>query len=159
MHLQTRVRLASGSLASGAGAMAMDQIEVDPVNARPGALADLADAIAQAGINIRLVGGQGIETGGELLLAVGEQDEGRLKKVLTDGNYDFRTFKPTHEHLRDEPGALAVFARQIAQQGRLIDTIAVGTPGAEEGVPTVPVQATTIEPSRGTGWDSSQTGS
>jgi hypothetical protein len=144
MHLQARVRLASGTQETGVGAMTADGIEADPIHAQPGALADLADAIAGAGINIRLVAGQGIETGGELLLAVGERDEDRLKQVLTAGGYVFSIFKPTHEHLPDEPGSLAKFARNIANQGRLIDTIAVGTPGDEEGAALVPVQARTI---------------
>jgi hypothetical protein len=151
VHLQYNVRLASGDLTSGPGAEELHNAERDPVLASTGLLAKLAQRIADANINIRLVSGQGIETGGSVVLAVGvsdeteHHDEEKLERLLDEHGYAWDPLIPTTTLLADEVGALAAWAREIAATGRLIDSIALGTPersGKASG--RVPLQATTI---------------
>jgi hypothetical protein len=151
MHLQYNVRLASGETASGVGAEDLHSAERDPVIASVGALAQLAQRIADAGINIRLVSGQAIETGGSVVLSVGSSDEHdhhdeeELERLLDEYGYAWEPIIPTRALLTDQIGALADWARGIAATGRLIDSIALGTPDrAGKVAGLIPLQATTI---------------
>ena len=190
MHLQYRIKLASGSDTDTPGAESADRAEADPVQARPGLLAELAGRIRDAGIDIRLVSGRGIETGGILILAVNDahaahsargadgdhqphgqgsshgahdsrgepavqqsaytstaeaSDDEKLKALLDEHGYRYERFVPTMDVLDDRLGALAEWAEGVAREGRLIDTIALGTPESHgtEGE-QIPLQATTI---------------
>jgi hypothetical protein len=146
MHQQYLVRLASGDTSDTPGAAPLYSSELDPIKAEAGAFARLAADIAEAGINLRSVGGKGIELGGEVALAVSDEDEERLGELLEAKGYRFRVFEPYHEHLHDRPGALAAFLGKLAGEGRLIDAINVGTPD-EDGA--IPVQARTVQVSGG----------
>jgi predicted regulator of amino acid metabolism with ACT domain len=141
------------------GAADANGVLKDPVVAEAGALASLARYIAKQGINLRSIGGRGIETGGVLTLCVGDKegDAKLLEDVLTAKGLRWEVYVPESADLEDHPGALAEFAQRIADSGRLIQTIVVGTPhGKSDGTPgsghvgephvpgTIPVQATTI---------------
>lgn len=146
MHQQYLVRLASGDPSDTPGAAPRHSTELDPIKAEAGAFARLAAVIAEAGINLRSAGGKGIELGGEVALAVSDEDEERLAELLEAKRYQFRVVEPYHEHLHDRPGALAAFLGKLAAEGRLVDTINVGTPD-EDGA--IPVQARTVQLSGG----------
>jgi hypothetical protein len=146
MHQQYLLRLASGDTSDTPGAAPLRSTELDPIRAEAGALARLAATIAEAGINLRSVGGRGIELGGEVALAVSDEDEDRLAELLEAKGYRFRVVEPHHEHLHDQPGALADFLGKLAAEGRLIDSINVATPDADG---TIPVQARTVQLSSG----------
>ena len=152
MHQQYLVRLASGDTSDTPGAAPLRSTELDPVQAEAGAFARLAATIAEAGINLRSVGGKGIELGGEVALAVSDEDEDRLAELLEAKGYRFRVVEPYHQHLPDRPGALADFLGKLAAEGRLVDSINVATPERDG---TIPVQARTVQLSSG----SSQTAS
>jgi hypothetical protein len=145
MHQQFRLTLAA--MTDTPGAMQADEGRGSPRVARPGMLAALADELAAAGINIRSVGGVGIETGGELILAVADEDVDRTAELLGT-RFDCRLERPAHEDLVDEPGQLARFAHEIAERDLLIDSIVIGTPhppGDDHHPPgSIPIQATTV---------------
>jgi len=148
MHQQYLLVLASGDTSDTPGAAPLRSTELDPIRARAGALAELAATIAEAGINLRSVGGKGIELGGEVILAVSDEDEERFAQLLEAKGYDFRIVEPPHDHLQDRPGALADFLSKLAAEGRLIDSINVATPDKDG---TIPVQARTVQLSSGSG--------
>jgi hypothetical protein len=146
MHQQYLLRLASGDTSDTPGAAPLRSTELDPVEAQAGAFARLAAVIAEAGINLRSVGGKNIELGGEVALAVSDEDEERLGELLEAKGYRFRVVEPHHDNLPDRPGALAGFLGKLAAEGRLVDTINVATP-EKDG--TIPVQARTVRISGG----------
>ena len=148
MHQQYLLVLASGDTSDTPGAAPLRSTELDPIRARPGALAQLAATIAEAGINLRSVGGKGIELGGEVVLAVSDDDEERFAQLLEAKGYRFRIVEPPHDHLQDRPGALADFLGKLAAEGRLIDSINVATPDKDG---TIPVQARTVQVSGSSG--------
>jgi hypothetical protein len=143
MHQQYLVRITSGTTSDTPGAAPREQVESDPIEAKPGTFARLAREIATADppINVRSAGGHAIETGGEVVIAVSDEDEPRLGELLRAKGYRFRVIEPYHDYLEDRPGALADFLETIASDGRLVESINVGTPD-EKG--TIPVQARTI---------------
>lgn len=146
MHQQYLLRLASGDTSDTPGAAPLHSTELDPVKAEAGAFARLAAVIAEAGINLRSVGGKNIELGGEVALAVSDEDEDRLAELLEAKGYHFRVIEPYHDHLPDRPGALADFLGKLAAEGRMVDSINVATP-EKDG--TIPVQARTVQLSSG----------
>ncbi|MBA3778028.1 MAG: hypothetical protein H0X16_01740 [Chloroflexi bacterium] len=141
MHLQYKVRLATGEVSDGVGAQAREAVESDPTEARRGALAGLLDALAARDINIRGVGGEKVEVGGHLLLAVDEDAVPLAGEVIEMRGHPHQVRRVTHWDLEDRPGALAEKVRELAGQGLLIDSLVVCTPNADR---TVPVQVTTI---------------
>lgn len=152
MHQQYRLRLATGDTSDTPGAAPLRSTELDPIEARAGAFAQLAATIAEAGINLRSVGGKGIELGGEVILAVADEDEERFAQLLEAKGYQFRIVEPPHAHLHDRPGALADFLGKLAAEGRLIDSINVATPDKDG---SIPVQANTVLPTSDSGASSS----
>jgi hypothetical protein len=145
MHLQYRIRLASGTETDAPGAEPINRVEQDPIHAETGALATLASRIADAGLNIRLVGGDGIETGGLVKIAVDDGREGDLKRVLDEHHYRYVAVEPAHDYLTDEIGALARWAEGIAKEGRLIESVSLGAPDKEgKYKDLIPIHATTI---------------
>jgi hypothetical protein len=146
MHQQYLLVLASGDTSDTPGAAPLRSTELDPVKAEAGAFARLAAEISEAGINLRSVAGKAIELGGEVALAVSDDDEERLGELLEAKGYRFRVIEPYHDYLEDRPGALADFLDKLAAEGRLIDSINVGTPDKDG---TIPVQARTVQVSSG----------
>ena len=146
MHQQYLLRLASGDTSDTPGAAPLHSTELDPVKAEAGAFARLTAVIAEAGINLRSVGGKNIELGGEVALAVADEDEDRLAELLEAKGYRFRVVEPHHDHLPDRPGALADYLGKLAAEGRLVDSIIVATP-EKDG--TIPVQTRTVQVSGG----------
>ena len=95
--------------------------------ARRGALADLADTLANAKpkpINIWGVNGAQIELGGFLHFFVADEDHERAMEVLK--RYSPEEIDVEHHQLENEPGELARLARTIANEGKVIDTLVIG---------------------------------
>jgi hypothetical protein len=130
------------------------EVDADPLRPRVRALADLAQAIAGAGISIRAVTGEGIETSGFVKLAVDDADVSKLIAVL-ERSYKRRytIWSVRHGHIPDEAGSLAAFASKIADEGLAIDSIMIGTPERTAGrddddvwnAGDIPIQVTTIQ--------------
>lgn len=94
---------------------------------RPGALADLTEAIAAEGINLR--GGCGFPRPGETwgVFHILVDDAERARELI-----EARGFEITAENevmtvqIEDRPGALAEIARKLADEGRNIDLLYLG---------------------------------
>jgi hypothetical protein len=138
MHMQLRLSIATSS-DGGSGAMNARPAQRDPIELRPGTLQGVLDTIAEAGINLRIAGGRGVEGAGELVLAVEDEEMDRLEEVLSA--YHVHRVHVAYRELDDVPGALAAFIADLAADGRLVNEIFVGA--ARDG--KVPVQVTTMK--------------
>ena len=79
---------------------------------RPGALADIADAIAEKGINI--AGVAGATEGGSGSIAIVTNDEVSTRSALEGAGARFREVALATASLEDKPGVLADAARKLA---------------------------------------------
>ena len=83
---------------------------------RPGTLADLADAIGRAGINIEALSGDTYDGIGVLHLLV--EDPRGVRKIMEDAGLEVRDERDVLVvDTEDRPGALAGVARRIAATG------------------------------------------
>ena len=88
---------------------------------RPGALADIADAIAEKGINI--AGVAGATEGGSGTIAIVTNDEAGTTSALEGAGARFRQVALATASLEDKPGVLADAARKLANAGVNIEAI------------------------------------
>jgi hypothetical protein len=88
---------------------------------KPGALADIAEAIAAKGVNITSVSGSVCGDMGRV--AVATDDNANTRAALTDINSTFEQKEITTVPLRHEPGSLAKAARQLATAGVNIESV------------------------------------
>ena len=88
---------------------------------RPGALADIADAIAQKGINIAGIAGATEASTGTI--AIVTNDEGGTRTALEGAGARFREVALASASLEDKPGVLAEAARSLANAGVNIEAI------------------------------------
>ena len=79
---------------------------------RPGALADVTEAIGQAGINITAVTGAACGDHGRVVFTA--DDESALRKLLVDSGQDYTETQIVTVDLPHVPGALAAAARRLA---------------------------------------------
>jgi hypothetical protein len=146
MHQQVRLALGSPSgVLDGGGAMAVVPVEVDPVEVAEGALFRLLDLLAAEGFNLRTAGGRGIETGGEFVFAVDDEDDpdkaSKCAAFLARNGYrDVRLVEPFMCEVDDRVGALRDCLAKLASEGRRVDEVFVGTPRKGK----VPVHVTTV---------------
>jgi hypothetical protein len=115
---------------------------------KPGALADVAEAIAAKGVNITAVAGA--TCGDKGRIAVATDDNAQTRAALADLSGTFEQKEITSTTMRHEPGALAKAARQLANAGVNIESILIlGAEGQDVEVGFVtsdPVMArTTLE--------------
>ena len=88
---------------------------------KPGALADVTEAIAAKGVNIMSVSGS---TCGDMgRIAVVTEDNANTRAALTGLNSTFEQKEITTIPLRHEPGSLAKAARQLAKAGVNIESV------------------------------------
>ena len=88
---------------------------------KPGALADVTEAIAAKGVNIMSVSGS---TCGDMgRIAVVTEDNANTRAALTELNSTFEQKEITTIPLRHEPGSLAKAARQLAKAGVNIESV------------------------------------
>ncbi len=94
---------------------------------RPGALAQVAEALGSAGVNID--GLQGVPCGGEGIVHLVANDPDGAAKALNGAGIKHTTREVLLVKLEDKPGALARFARAMANAGVNIDATYVTMSG------------------------------
>ena len=82
---------------------------------KPGAVAEVAEAIAERGINV--TGGAGIGSGSTGAIALTTNDEAATRRVLLGGNYNFREIEVVPLTLADTPGTFARACRALGDAG------------------------------------------
>jgi hypothetical protein len=88
---------------------------------KPGALADVAEAISAKGVNIASVSGA---TCGEMgRIAIATDDEANTRAALAGINGTFEQKEITTTLMPNQPGALAKAARQLANKGVNIESV------------------------------------
>ena len=143
MHMQVRTSLGKASAThDGPGAMPAVSTEVDPLDLKVGALAELLELLARNDYDLSMAGGDSIEGGGEFVFALKDDDRiGECAALLqAEGYRNVRILEPQHYELDDRKGALAEIIRDLVKDGRRIDEVYVGTGSGGK----VPVQVTTI---------------
>ena len=108
---------------------------------RPGALADIAGAIAEKGINI--AGAAGVTEGSTGTIALVTNDEAGTISALEGAGARFRQVALASAALEDKPGTLADAARRLADAGVNIE--AIFPTGMEGGKITVAFGVDNIE--------------
>ena len=81
----------------------------------PGALASLAEALGERGIDIRNIGAGGVGTHGVVVLIT--NDDGAARDVLRQARYTFSEAEALTVAVADEPGSLARVTRRLADAG------------------------------------------
>ena len=82
---------------------------------RPGQMADLAEQMAAAGVDLRAIGGGGLGDYGHFILTSADDDAAR--RVLEDGNWTFIEGESLLAEVDDKPGGMARLARALADAG------------------------------------------
>jgi hypothetical protein len=82
---------------------------------RPGALADLSEALADRGVDLRAIGGGGIGELGHVILTTADDDTTR--EVLNGGGYTYHEGESLLTEVDDRPGGMAAVARRLADAG------------------------------------------
>jgi hypothetical protein len=85
------------------------------VKNEPGALADLAQALADHGIDIRSVAAGGVGSMGCVVLST--NNDSAARQVLKRSRYSFAEGEVLTVAVEDQPGALARMTRRLADSG------------------------------------------
>ncbi len=97
------------------------------VENKPGALAELASAVSDAGVNLAAATYTGGGEKAELHILVPHAEPVRHALALTHRAVITREHEVVVVEVHDEPGVLADLARKIAQAGVNLDTVYVAT--------------------------------
>ena len=98
----------------------MDRIIVTAHN-RAGAVADIADAVARAGVNILTINTEGVGESGVVILAADDNDA--ALDALTAAGFRAVMDEALVMRLKDEPGALAKVAARFKEAGVNIQSL------------------------------------
>ncbi len=82
---------------------------------RPGALADLAEMLAAAEVDLRAIGGGGIGSVGHVILTTA--DDAATKDILDRGEYTYIEGESILAEVDDRPGGMARLTRALADAG------------------------------------------
>jgi hypothetical protein len=82
---------------------------------QPGAMAVLAEALANRGVDLRAIGGGGIGDAGHVIMTTADDDTTR--GVLDDGGYVYVEGESILAEVDDKPGGMARIARALADAG------------------------------------------
>ena len=88
---------------------------------KPGALADVAEAIGAKGGNITSV--SGATCGEKGRIAIATDDDARTRAALTEMSCTFDQKEITTTTLKHEPGTLGKAARQLAKAGINVESV------------------------------------
>lgn len=88
---------------------------------RPGALADIAEALGERGINISGIAGSAWDESGAIGLIT--NDDAGTRSVLESRDADFRELDLVAAGMEDKPGTLGSAARRLADHGVNIQAI------------------------------------
>ena len=81
----------------------------------PGSMANLAEALAARGVDLRAIGGGGIGDAGHVIMTTADDDT--TKAVLEEGGYTFIEGESILTEVDDRPGGMAALSRQLADAG------------------------------------------
>ena len=81
----------------------------------PGAMANLAEARAARGVDLRAIGGGGIGASGHIIMTTADDDAARA--ILEEGGYTFIEGESILTEVDDRPGGMAALARELADAG------------------------------------------
>lgn len=81
----------------------------------PGSLANLSEALAARGIDLRAIGGGGIGDRGHIIMTTADDDAAR--QVLQEGDYTFIEGESILAEVDDRPGGMAALSRELADAG------------------------------------------
>jgi hypothetical protein len=82
---------------------------------KPGQMADLAEQMAAAGVDLRAIGGGGLGDVGHFILTTADDDTAR--RVLEAGAWTFIEGESLLAEVDDRPGGMARVARELADAG------------------------------------------
>lgn len=81
----------------------------------PGAMATLAEALAERGVDLRAIGGGGIGDVGHVIMTTA--DDETTRRILEDGGYTFVEGESILAEVDDRPGGMARLSRALAEAG------------------------------------------
>jgi len=81
----------------------------------PGTLANVAEALAQRGVDIRAIGGGGIGDAGVAALVT--DNDAAAREALAQANCEYEASEALVSDMEDRPGALAAATRALADAG------------------------------------------
>ena len=81
----------------------------------PGSMANLAEALAARGVDLRAIGGGGIGDAGHVIMTTADDDT--TKAVLDEGGYTYIEGESILTEVDDKPGGLAALSRLLADAG------------------------------------------
>ena len=81
----------------------------------PGAMANLAEALASRGVDLRAIGGGGIGDSGHVIMTTA--DDETTRQVLDEGGYTYIEGESILAEVDDRPGGMAAMSRQLADAG------------------------------------------
>ena len=81
----------------------------------PGAMANLAEALAARGVDLRAIGGGGIGGAGHVIMTTADDDGTR--QILDDGGYVYVEGESILAEVDDRPGGMARLSRALADAG------------------------------------------
>ena len=82
---------------------------------QPGAMAILAEALANRGVDLRAIGGGGIGDAGHVIMTTADDDTTR--GVLDEGGYVYVEGESILAEVDDRPGGMARMSRALADAG------------------------------------------
>jgi len=80
-----------------------------------GAMANLAEALAARGVDLRAIGGGGIGDSGHVIMTTA--DDATTKQILDEGGYTYIEGESILAEVDDRPGGMAALSRQLADAG------------------------------------------
>ena len=81
----------------------------------PGGLATLSEALADAGVDLRAIGGGSIGDSGHIIMTTA--DDADTRRVLDAGGYSYIEGEAILAEVDDRPGGMARLARALAEAG------------------------------------------
>jgi hypothetical protein len=81
----------------------------------PGAMASLAEALAERGVDLRAIGGGSMGDSGHVIMTTADDDT--TKSVLDDGGYTYIEGESILAEVDDRPGGMARLSRALADAG------------------------------------------
>jgi len=81
----------------------------------PGAMAILAEELAERGVDLRAIGGGGLGDSGHVIMTTA--DDPTTKQVLDEGGYNYVEGESILAEVDDKPGGMARISRQLADAG------------------------------------------
>jgi len=111
---------------------------------KPGALADLAQALADNGIDIRTVGVGGVGSFGCAVLSTNNDQAAR--SVLRKARYSFVEGEVLTVAVEDQPGSLARLTRRLDEEG--VNVLSILVLGRRQGKAELAITVDEVERAR-----------